>query len=70
MLSDEDLADLPLSAARAIEVMAFVAEDAVDVLLTDRPYWLGGQVLARGKRFDGTRRQCGSPTPSTRSAET
>jgi DNA end-binding protein Ku len=41
ILSDSDLADLPLPAARAIEVLAFVADDAVDPLLADRPYWLG-----------------------------
>jgi DNA end-binding protein Ku len=41
ILSDEDLTDLPVPAARAIEVLAFVDEESIDPLLADRPYWLG-----------------------------
>jgi DNA end-binding protein Ku len=52
ILTEADLADLPLPTARAIEVLAFVPDDAVDQLLADRPYWLGvdrtaGAVAAR-----------------------
>jgi DNA end-binding protein Ku len=49
VLTEEDLADLPLPTARAIEVLAFVPEASVDPLLADRPYWLGvdGPIGAR-----------------------
>jgi DNA end-binding protein Ku len=42
MLSEDDLADLPLpTSPRAIEVLAFVAADRIDPLLLHKPYYLG-----------------------------
>ncbi|MEV7470869.1 Ku protein [Streptomyces kronopolitis] len=42
VLSEDDLADLPLPASpRAIEVLAFVAADRIDPLLVHQPYYLG-----------------------------
>jgi DNA end-binding protein Ku len=42
VLSDADLADLPLpNSPRAIEVLAFVPVDQIDPLLLHRPYYLG-----------------------------
>jgi len=42
VLSDEDLADLPLpSSPKAIDVLAFVPDDQVDPLLLNKPYYLG-----------------------------
>ncbi|MGW3496681.1 non-homologous end joining protein Ku [Streptomyces sp. NPDC001020] len=42
MLSDDDLADLPLpSSPQAIDVLAFVPADQIDPLLLHRPYYLG-----------------------------
>ncbi|MFI9262224.1 Ku protein [Streptomyces sioyaensis] len=42
VLSDDDLADLPLPASpRAIEVLAFVSADRIDPLLLHKPYYLG-----------------------------
>ncbi|MGW7488196.1 Ku protein [Streptomyces sp. NPDC054786] len=42
VLSEDDLADLPLPASpRAIEVLAFVSADRIDPLLLHKPYYLG-----------------------------
>ncbi|UQA97125.1 non-homologous end joining protein Ku [Streptomyces halobius] len=42
VLSEDDLADLPLpTSPRAIEVLAFVAADRIDPLLLHKPYYLG-----------------------------
>jgi len=42
VLSDGDLADLPLpSSPRAIEILAFLPADRIDPLLLNRPYHLG-----------------------------
>lgn len=42
VLSDDDLADLPLpSSPKAIDVLAFVPDDFIDPLLLNKPYYLG-----------------------------
>lgn len=41
VLTDEDLADLPLPAARGIEVLGFVPADTIDPLMLDKSYYLG-----------------------------
>lgn len=43
VLSDEDLADLPLPTMRAIEVVGFLPAGDVDPIALDRPYYLGVQ---------------------------
>lgn len=40
VVTDEDLADLPLPTARAIEVHGFLTEDTVDPLQLGKPYYL------------------------------
>jgi DNA end-binding protein Ku len=40
VVTDDDLADLPLPTARAIEVHGFLTEDAVDPLQLGKPYYL------------------------------
>lgn len=40
VVTDEDLADLPLPTARAIEVHGFLTEDTVDPLHLGKPYYL------------------------------
>ncbi|MFB7222078.1 Ku protein [Streptomyces sp. NPDC056227] len=48
ILSDDDLADLPLPTARRIEILAFVDADQIDPLALDTAYYLGtGPVGAR-----------------------
>ena len=52
VLSDEDLADLPLpSSPKAIEVQAFVPEDLVDPLLLHKPYYLGVDGPTAGRPY-------------------
>lgn len=46
VLTDEDLADLPLPTARSIEVLGFVPADTVDPVALDRAYYLGATGLA------------------------
>jgi DNA end-binding protein Ku len=47
VLSDADLADLPMPAARSIEVLAFVDADRIDPLTLDKGYFLGsGEAFA------------------------
>ncbi|GAA2686880.1 Ku protein [Streptomyces lunalinharesii] len=41
VLTDQDLADLPLPTVRSIEVVGFVPADQIDPLALDRPYYLG-----------------------------
>ncbi|MBM4796053.1 Ku protein [Streptomyces sioyaensis] len=41
VLSDSDLADLPLPSMRAIEVVGFLPAGDVDPIALDRPYYLG-----------------------------
>lgn len=41
ILSDDDLADLPGSTSRVIEVLEFVQAGEVDPLMLDKPYYLG-----------------------------
>jgi DNA end-binding protein Ku len=40
VLTDEDLADLPLATGREIDVLEFVPEEQVDPILLDRTYYL------------------------------
>ncbi|MGP4000858.1 non-homologous end joining protein Ku [Streptomyces sp. 8N706] len=49
ILTDADLADLPLPSMKNIEVLAFVPADRIDPLLLDRAYYLSvdGPVAAR-----------------------
>ncbi len=46
MLTDEDLANLPLSSGREIEVMEFVPADQVDPVLFDKTYFLEPEARA------------------------
>jgi DNA end-binding protein Ku len=43
VLSDSDLADLPLPTVKAIEVVGFLPAGDVDPIALDRPYYLGVQ---------------------------
>ncbi|WP_331726891.1 Ku protein [Streptomyces sp. NBC_00280] len=45
VLTDEDLSDLPLPTARAIEVLGFVPAETVDPVALDRAYFLGASGL-------------------------
>jgi len=52
VLTDEDLADLPLpTAAKTIEVLGFVPSESVDPLLLDRPYYLGAATIAAARPY-------------------
>ncbi|MGA5442453.1 Ku protein [Streptomyces griseoincarnatus] len=45
VLTDADLADLPLPTARSIEVLGFVPAETVDPVALDRAYYLGASGL-------------------------
>jgi DNA end-binding protein Ku len=51
MLSDEDLADLPLPSKKVIDVLAFVDADAIDPLMYSKPYYVGVADRAAAKPY-------------------
>lgn len=47
VLTDEDLADLPLASTRAMEVLEFVPEDQVDPIMYEKAYYIVPDKIAR-----------------------
>ncbi|AEM85929.1 Ku protein [Streptomyces violaceusniger] len=50
-ITDEDLDNLPLPTARAIDVQAFVPEDRLDAIRYDKPYYLEGDGAVAAKPY-------------------
>ncbi|MFI1028287.1 Ku protein [Streptomyces sp. NPDC020951] len=51
MLSDEDLADLPLPSKKLIDVLAFVDADSIDPLMFSKAYYVGTSDRAAAKPY-------------------
>ncbi|MCZ7416385.1 MULTISPECIES: non-homologous end joining protein Ku [unclassified Streptomyces] len=51
LLTDEDLASLPLPTARTIDILSFVPLDDIDPIQLDRAYYLSAETAAAGKPY-------------------
>lgn len=51
MLSDEDLADLPLPSKKLIDVLAFVDAESIDPLMFSKAYYVGASDRAAAKPY-------------------